>query len=170
MLVLAMLSIVLALAAPSLSRFFRARTLDSEVRRFLALTRYGQSRAVSEGAPVVLWIDAKQGTYGLELETGYRENDDTNALSFTVDEKLRLEAELPVTHARVGQPLRAWEPVTVHAGDLPKIRFTPEGFIGPTSPERIWIREGEKESVCVAQDRTGLTYEVQTNLMPTRLR
>lgn len=167
---MAMLSIVLALAAPSLSRFFRARTLDSEVRRFLALTRYGQSRAVSEGAPMVLWIDAKQGSYGLERDMGYAEGEDTNALSFTLDEKLRLEAALPVAQARARQVLSAWEPITLRAGDLPKIRFTPEGFIGPTSPERIWIHQDEKESVCVARDRTGLTYEVQTNLMPLQHR
>src|SRR5207249_2115896 len=48
-LVMALLAIVLAVSAPALSTFFQGRTLDSEVRRFLSLTRYGQSRAVSEG-------------------------------------------------------------------------------------------------------------------------
>ena len=52
-LVMATLAIVLSVAAPSLARFFRGRSLDSEARRFLTLTRYGQSRAVAEGEPMV---------------------------------------------------------------------------------------------------------------------
>ncbi len=55
-LVMAMLAIVISVALPSLKGFFRGRNLDSEARRFLSLTRYGQSRAVSEGVPMVLWI------------------------------------------------------------------------------------------------------------------
>src|SRR6266516_1572443 len=64
--VMAMLMIVLAVAAPSLSNFFRGRTLDSEARRFVSLTRYGQSRAVSDGVPMLLWIDTRQRAYGWE--------------------------------------------------------------------------------------------------------
>src|SRR5437016_14129570 len=71
-LVMAMLLIVLAVAAPSLSKFFRGRTLDSEARRFVSLTRYGQSRAVSDGVPSGFWIDPNQGSHGLEQETWRR--------------------------------------------------------------------------------------------------
>src|SRR5689334_18148384 len=45
-LVMALLAIVMAVSAPALSNFMRGRTLDSEARRFVSLTRYGQSRAV----------------------------------------------------------------------------------------------------------------------------
>src|SRR5262249_21799177 len=69
MLVMALLAVVLAVSAPSLSKFFKGRTLDSEARRFVSLTRYGQSRAVSEGVPMMLWIDPKERTYGLQEET-----------------------------------------------------------------------------------------------------
>ena len=58
---MALLTMVISLTAPSLSRFFRGRTLDSEARRLLALTRSGQSRAVSEGMPMDLWVDADEG-------------------------------------------------------------------------------------------------------------
>src|SRR5262245_30883815 len=43
-LVMAMLLIVLGVAFPSLKGFFQGRNIDSEARRFLSLTRYGQSR------------------------------------------------------------------------------------------------------------------------------
>src|SRR6185295_17984721 len=47
-LVMAILTIAVSITAPALSNFFHGRTLDSEARRMLALTRQGQSRAVSE--------------------------------------------------------------------------------------------------------------------------
>ncbi len=79
--VLVLIAVICALAAPSLSHFFRGRTQESEVKRFLALTHYGQSRAVSEGVPMLLWIDPKAGTYGLQQETGYTDGD-TKAVEY----------------------------------------------------------------------------------------
>src|SRR5216110_2868057 len=64
-LVMAIMLVVLAVASPALSNFFRGRTLDSEARKILSMTRYGQERAVSEGIPVVFWMDVKRGIYGL---------------------------------------------------------------------------------------------------------
>src|SRR3954451_18942853 len=75
-LVMAMVLIVLAVAAPSLSNFFRGRSLDSEARRFVALTHYARSRAVSEGTPMVLWINGQDGSYGLEAEISYTPSDE----------------------------------------------------------------------------------------------
>src|ERR1039458_6663663 len=88
-LVMALLTIVISLTAPKLSRFFHGRTLDSEARRLLALTRSGQSRAVSEGVPMDLWVDAELGTFGLEAEPSY-ETSDPKAVDFTLDGGLQL--------------------------------------------------------------------------------
>src|SRR5437899_9787950 len=74
-LVMALLGIVLAVSAPALSNFFRGRTIESEARRFMALTHYAQSRAVSEGIPMSLCIDTRRGIYGLRQATGYTEVD-----------------------------------------------------------------------------------------------
>src|SRR5882724_2717216 len=70
-LVMTVLTIAVAIAAPALANFFRGRTLDSEARRLLALTRQGQSRAISEGIPMELWLDTARGAYGLEAEPSY---------------------------------------------------------------------------------------------------
>src|SRR5919112_30043 len=70
-LVMAMLVIAIAVTFPSLQAFFRGRALESEGRRLLTLTRYAQSRAVSEGIPMTLWIDGHEGAYGLEAQNGY---------------------------------------------------------------------------------------------------
>ena len=77
-LVMAILTISVAMTAPTLARFFRGRALDSEARRLLALTRYGQSRAASEGIPMDLWINAQLSSFGLEAEPSY-ETDDSKA-------------------------------------------------------------------------------------------
>src|ERR1017187_9004406 len=68
-LVLALLVIITSIAAPAMSRFIRGRALDSEARRLIALMHAAQSRAVSEGMPMMLWVDEKAGGYGFEAET-----------------------------------------------------------------------------------------------------
>src|SRR5437667_286619 len=94
-LVMALLSIVLAVSAPALSNFFRGRNLDSEARRFVSLTRYAQSRAVSEGVPMIVWMDIRQGTYGLQQEPGYTPLDE-KAVDFVLSKGLRIGiADLP---------------------------------------------------------------------------
>src|SRR5437868_4904235 len=89
-LVMALLVIVIAVTFPSLQSFFRGRTLDSEGRRFLTLTRYARNRAVSEGVPMTIWVDLIQGSYGLEAQKGFLDRDD-KAVEYTVDEKLDIE-------------------------------------------------------------------------------
>jgi type IV fimbrial biogenesis protein FimT len=68
-LVLALLVVITSLAAPAMSNFIRGRALDSEARRLFSLMHAAQSRAVSEGMPMVLWVDEKSGSYGFEAET-----------------------------------------------------------------------------------------------------
>src|SRR5262245_47792338 len=101
-LVMALLLIVVGVAFPSLQNFFRGRSLDSEVRRFLSLTRYAQSRAVSESIPMVLWLDAREGTYGLQADAGYLDND-SKAVEYTLSQDVSLEASAPPLAAMTNQ-------------------------------------------------------------------
>src|ERR1700676_3208789 len=75
LLVMVLLTIIVSLVMPSLTKFFGGRMLDSEVRRVVSVTHYGQSRAVSDGVPMLLWVDPRAGTYGLQQETGYNDSD-----------------------------------------------------------------------------------------------
>lgn len=161
-LVMAMLSIVLALAAPSLARFFRGRNLDSEARRFLALTHHGQSRAVSEGVPMVLWVDQERQTYGLMAENSNEETDG-KALEFQLAKDVEVEVELPISRSQSTIP---WKRTTQLVGTLPTIRFTPDGFISQTSPEYVLFREGENDLIWIGPSRNRLNYEIQTNQPP----
>jgi len=167
-LVMALLSIVLAVSAPALSGFFSGRTIDSEARRLVSLTRYGQSRAVSEGVPTILWIDARKRTYGLQLEPGYSEGD-TKALSFAVGKGLRLEvADVPAwTSNQAGQAARR----ALQADpNISRLRFQPDGFIDETSPQTVVIRQENGESIWMTQSRNRLGYELHANALQSTLR
>jgi type II secretion system protein H len=165
-LVMAILVIVIAVSAPSLSRFFRGRALDSEAKRFLALTRYGQSRAVSEGIPVLLWIDAKGLEYGLRADSSYTEQD-TKAVEFQLNKDVQIE----VLQSRLAQrEATVWKGGGGLATTLPKIRFTPDGFISPSSPEQIVLRQGDAGEVWIAPSQNHLNYEIQTNELARVLR
>lgn len=182
LLVMSILVVVIAVAMPSLAGFFRGHSLESEARRLLALTHQGQSRAVFEGMPMLLWFDAKNRTYGLEEEPGYTDQD-TKAVEFTVDEDLGLE---PVSQGLVSannsssssagnlnqslqgnasmanrvNPLVARGP----RANLPAIRFMPDGSFAETSPQGMRLFRQDGEEIWVALATNGLNYEIQSRL------
>ena len=161
-----LLLIVVGVGFPSLRNFFHGRTLDSEARRFLTLTRYAQSRAVSEGVPMVLWVDVRERTYGLQAQAGYLDTDG-KAVEYELEEDLQMEVSVPpvrptTTTAMSNQRTRT----TAVAGNLPAIRFTPDGFIGETSPETVQFRESEERdssAIWITQAANRLTYEISAN-------
>jgi prepilin-type N-terminal cleavage/methylation domain-containing protein len=166
-LVMAILVMMVSITAPTLSHFFRGRTLNSEARRVLALTRSGQSRAVSEGLPMDLWVDAEQGTFGLEAEPSY-ETSDSKAVDFTLDGGLRLELKPVVAAATTMNTLNPGQRAStasvprvnlVHA-NLPTIRFLPDGSISETSPQELRLTDRDGASLWVRQSRDRVNYEI----------
>ena len=164
MLVLALLAIVFAMGAPSLSRFFHGRDLDSEARRFLALTHYARSRATSEGVPMMLWFDTQQRTYGLKAEPGYVE-DDAKAEQFQVNDTVEIEVEFSGDAIQANKSSQFTSEKQT-GENITSIRFQPDGSIGETSPERVVFRQGQNSEVCVGESRNRLNYEIQANPSP----
>lgn len=161
-LVMTMLVILLAVVAPSLSQFFRGRTLDSEAKRFLALTRYGQSRAVSEGVPMFLWIDPTQKEYGLRADSSYLEQDD-KLLQYQWDPDLEVEVEQSAMSRKLTS---LWKGDPTLGKNMSKIRFGPDGFISESSPERVVFRDRDKSEIWVGENEDRLKYEIETNRVP----
>jgi prepilin-type N-terminal cleavage/methylation domain-containing protein len=167
-LVMAILTMAVSVTAPTLSHFFRGRTLDSEARRLLALTRSGQSRAVSEGLPMDLWVNADQGTFGLEMEPSY-ENSDPKAVEFNIDTGLQIEVvnktlAAPATtlnRGRLASTVSVPRVVLAHPG-LPTIRFLPDGSVSETSPQMLRLTGRDGVSLWLAQSRDQLTYEIRS--------
>jgi Tfp pilus assembly protein FimT len=168
-----LLLIAAGLVFPTLQGFFQGRVLDSESRRLLALTRYGQNRAVSEGVPMVLWIDTSEGAYGLAAAAGLS-TDDRLEKRFTIDDDLALEVSESASKSgryvdSMGLPLtvnRSLEPVRTAdvrlTKDVAVIEFLPDGYIGLSSPEYVTIKEGELKSVWLVQDTNRLGYAIST--------
>ena len=145
---LALLVIAVSLASPALSGFMRGRALDSEARRLVALAHAGQSRAVSEGMPVMLWIDEKQNAYGLEAETTGK-NGDPKAENLTLDEKLRIAV------------LNIGATAVTTFKNLPAIRFLADGTVDENSPQTLRLAESGGSTLSVVKSRSRMGYEIQ---------
>ncbi len=154
--VMVLLLIVASMVVPRMSSFFRGRALSSEGRRMLSLINYGQSRAVAEGLPVLLWIDAANATYGLEIQAGYAGFDD-RAVTYAAEPTLTLET--PAVLAEFGS-----EQDDEKLGlpeNLAVIRFTPDGFFDDASVSRIVIRQGDEGALELAPTANRLRYELR---------
>lgn len=168
-LVMTILTVTISLIAPALANFFRGRSLDSEARRLLALTRQGQARAISEGIPMELWIDAKENLCGLEAEPSY-EQEDPRAVQFALDPGLQVDfanvqsllssdslSSTPLSNSRSGQTVRT---VLSRHPDLPRIRFLPSGALDEKSPQAIVLTGRDGHSMAIKQSQNGLSYEI----------
>ena len=153
--VMVLLAIAAAVVVPHMASFFRGRALNSEARRLLALTHYGQTRAVAEGVPVLLWIDSKQSAYGLITQSAATEPDD-RASKFTLDSTLTIEAFAPAAAP-------ASEDADERLGDpdgLPAIRFMPDGCFDDASVDKIVIRQGAEGALELVPTANRLGYEI----------
>jgi Tfp pilus assembly protein FimT len=133
MLVLLLIAVAVAMVVPRMSGFVRGRALDSEARRMMALTHAGQARAVAEGMPIVLWVDEKQGSLGLEEETTPKGGDPK---AETVDTSEGVQISVVYKGSAAVTKFK----------NLPAIRFLPDGTIDENSPQTIEL----------AQDNNGL--------------
>lgn len=145
--VLALLVIITSIAVPRMSGFIRGRALDSESRQLIALMHAAQSRAVSEGMPMMLWINAPAGEYGLTAETSGK-NGDSKAEYLTLDGTLRIAA----LNSGVG--------ATTTFQNLPAIRFLPDGTVDEGSPQTVQLldQDGFGRWLVEVPNRTG--YEI----------
>lgn len=139
-LVMALLAIVMALAAPSLSRSVRERDLQQEAARFVALTEFGRDEAVSQGVPMVVWIDTDQQRFGVGPKTG-----------FEADSKSSREFALP-SAVSIDSPTGAREDNV--------IEFAPDGTPEPDSIESLRFVDRFESSVLISRTTDGWGYEI----------
>jgi prepilin-type N-terminal cleavage/methylation domain-containing protein len=163
MLVMTLLTIAVGLTAPALGNFFRGRSLDSEARRLLAMTRHGQSRATSEGIPMEMWFDGDKHLIGLEAELSFEPNDE-RAIEFDIDPDMQVEVLLASGRsADTGLAAADTQPnpnITVTHPGLPRIRFLPEGHVTSDSPQMIRLTGRDGLSILLQLNRNGTGYEI----------
>ena len=139
--VMALLSIMFAMAAPKMSSFFRGRALKEETRRFIALTRLARSEAASRAVPMELWLDPEYGAYGLRATIEY-ESETNPPFEYALSNGLWLDlgdAELDNT-------------------GLALITFAPDGAVGEESLSSFFIFQEDGRAMEIKQAGYGLGY------------
>ncbi len=160
-LVMTIMMVIVGIAAPSLKGFFKGRNLDNEAVRFLAVTRYGQSRAINEGIPVELWVNAKGGAYGLEAVSGYTETEKKQQ-QYNLSPGVMIELSKPPTlTATATTHSNYWMQTKAQVGNTTRIRFQPDGFISDMSPQNIYLRQEDRSQITIAEAPTHMGYVIK---------
>jgi len=152
------LTITVSLTAPKLASFFRGRSLDSQARGLLSLTRNGQSRAIGEGIPMEIWVDPTRGAFHLEADPTYEEHD-PKQVEFPLYDDVKVE----FMNSGLGQAEAASSPQGQALGNRPagpRIRFQPDGSIAETSPALVRLTGRDGVSLYLVQATNRLTYEI----------
>ena len=158
--VMSLMVMAISIAAPSLKFFLKGRSHEDEARRFLELQRYASSRAVEEGVPVDLWINVKQGTYGMAASRGYTETK-TNNTSFTVDKDVEMQVSQPTG---VLAQSNWWTPLNVRGrGAMAIIRCQPDGFISDISPQYVKFTQGQEPEIWIIENPNHTRYDIDLN-------
>lgn len=141
--VMALLTVVVALSAPSLSRSMRQRNLNEEASRFLAATEYARDEAVSQGVPMTVWIDPAAQRFGVEPKKGFdgavgRERE------FAVNPDVQFEVGIGVGKG----------------GVITAAEFSPDGSPALSSLDSVRLMDRFKSSLSVARTSDGWSYEI----------
>jgi type II secretion system protein H len=144
--VMALLTTIMAIVAPSLSRFMRGRDVEEEARRFLALTRYARSEAVSRSVMLRLWVDPEEGRYGLEPETRAA-SEDVRVVEYTLANRLHFA-------------LPEGEVIDGETGRLDVI-FWPDGITDEAAAREIRILEEDNRGFAIIKQDFGLGYAIE---------
>ena len=147
-LVMALLVVMLAVAAPSLGRSFRQRNLDQQAARLLALTEYSRDEAASQGIPMIVWINPDTACFGVDARSGYTAN------AARTKEYL-LPADLHFEPLNGGQASRT----EGHGFDV--VEFAPDGTLNPASVPAIrLVGRNPADAVSLRQTADGYGYEI----------
>ena len=142
-LVMALLATLMALAAPSLSRSIRQRTLDQEALRFLALTEHARNEAVSRGVPMVIWLEPETHRFGLESKPGHLLIEPRRT-EYVLGPDLRFELERGVGLGRSSAT----------------IEFGPDGWLLWGSLEWVRLVDRQDTGLLIARGTNGWGYEI----------
>ena len=115
----------------------------------MALMHAAQSRAISEGMPVLFWVNAKTGEYGDQEETPATAAGDPHAE--TVNAAGNLQISVVSTGVR--------SMTTLH--NLPAVRFQADGTVDEDSPQKIRIVSADGGNLWLVELKNRSGYEVQ---------
>ncbi len=141
--VMALLAIVMAVAAPSLARSMKERNLADEAARFLSATEYARSEAVSQGVPMIVWIEPTARRMGVAPKTGF-EGEETRVREFVWNPDIRIETEEKAAGGKV----------------IELMEFGADGAPTVTSAESIRLVDRFDAALTLARTTDRWSYEI----------
>ena len=166
-LVMALLATLAAIAVPSLARSMRGHNLDGQADRLLAITEYSRDEAVSQGVPMVMWIDVDGGRFGMDTKPGYGSgSENARAREYLLADDAHFDpvgqgmvsSVPPAGAAAQGQTSGAATGGT-HGGVI-VAEFAPDGTLDPGSLPSVRIVDRAGESLTVSQTSDAYGYEI----------
>jgi type II secretion system protein H len=143
-LVMVLLTTLMAIAVPSLARSFRQRNVNQEAVRFVALTEYARDEAVSQGVPMVVWIDTAGGRFGADSKTGYGATS-TRGKEFSMNADVHFET---------------MEGAAQQQGIVTAAEFAPDGTLDPSGVATVRVADRFNSSATISQTSDGWGYEI----------
>lgn len=142
--VMTLLSVVLAIAAPRLAGFMSGRDFREEARRILSLVRHGQSEAISRGQRVEVWFKPETGEYGARTDA-VESDENPLAIQFTCREGLTLGID----------------PDALDDEGEATIVFWPDGTVDSEAVDRVELIENQKATMALVRPETGTGYVLE---------
>jgi hypothetical protein len=142
---MALIATLMAIVAPRLSRSLQSRNLDQEARRWVALTEFGRDQAVSQGVPMVVWLDAETSWFGLQPKPGFLTSSN-RAVEFQLSEEIEFE---------LGTVARSMGPQAV-------VEMAPDGYLAPDSIAVLGLKHRSGDRVLITLMTNGWGYETVT--------
>jgi prepilin-type N-terminal cleavage/methylation domain-containing protein len=90
LIVMAILTILVAVIAPALSNTVRGHKLEEESMRFLAATEYARDEAISQGMAMTVWINGSTQKYGVDPQMDYFQQSTTHK-EFTLNPDVKFD-------------------------------------------------------------------------------
>ncbi len=145
LLVMAILLVLMGVVAPSLSRSLRGRKISDEASRFLALTEFARDSAVSEGIPMMVWVNGSTQHYGLDPQNDYLQSKVHRDYALTSDVQFD-PASAPAAGANTSV-----------------IQYQTNGTPAVTSVASIKLTDHFGGAVVISLRADGTGYEIQKN-------
>ena len=166
-LVMALLATLAAIAIPSLARSLRGHNLDGQADRLLALTEYGRDEAVSQGFPMVMWIDVDGGRCGVDTKPGYGSGqENARAREYALGDDARFDpvgqgmvSSVPAAGTTAQGQTASGSPQGTHEG-VTVAEFEPDGTLDPGSLAGFHLVDRGGESISVSQTPDAYGYEI----------
>lgn len=140
-LVMLLLTVLAAAAAPMLSRSFRGRLVDQEAQRLAATLQHGRQEATTFGVPVEVWVDVDRSRISLQAAPGFGTGR-VRPMEYQLHEEIAIRGTDGAVSGRK------------------VIRILPDGSFDPESSQGFLFRDGRGNESILKKELAAAGYRV----------